>query len=65
MPHLGSDPSDSAPGSGYISVKEYAEILQEAKKFHIEIIPEVSALFLSSQSVKFIHYSLLCSVRVV
>ena len=41
LPLLGSGPGFDSSGTGYYSVKDYKEILEFAKKHHIEVIPEI------------------------
>ncbi|XP_033746118.1 beta-hexosaminidase-like [Pecten maximus] len=41
LPMLGSGPNFDTSGSGYYSVEDYKEILQFAKRRHIEVIPEI------------------------
>lgn len=41
MPQLGSGADTSTSGSGYYTVSDYRDIIREAQKRHIEVIPEI------------------------
>lgn len=41
MPQLGSGADTSTSGSGYYTVSDYKDIINEAQRRHIEVIPEI------------------------
>ncbi|XP_061190279.1 uncharacterized protein LOC133198156 [Saccostrea echinata] len=41
IPQLGSGGDDNTSGSGYFNVSEFQDILREATKRHIDVIPEI------------------------
>lgn len=41
MPQLGSGADTSTSGSGYYTVSDYKDIIKEAQRRHIEVIPEI------------------------
>ncbi|XP_062598807.1 uncharacterized protein LOC134260252 isoform X1 [Saccostrea cucullata] len=41
IPQLGSGGDDTTSGSGYFNVSEFQDILREATKRHIDVIPEI------------------------
>lgn len=40
LPQIGSGPTFTTSGSGFYTTREYRDILKEAKRRHIEVIPE-------------------------
>ena len=42
LPQLGSGPTTNTSGSGYYTVLDYQEILREAERRHIQVIPEIT-----------------------
>lgn len=41
LSQLGSGPTTESSGSGYYTITQYQGILREAKRLHIEVIPEI------------------------
>jgi hexosaminidase len=55
-PQIGSGATTTTSGSGFLTVKDYQEILQFAKSLHIEVIPEFDMPGHSHAAIKAMEY---------
>ena len=51
-PQLGSGPNADNSGSGYYTREDYIDILKEAVKYHVKVIPEIDLPGHSNAAIK-------------